>query len=182
MIPEFYARDGQGIPTAWVARMRNSMASLTPRFSADRAVREYTEQHYLPGAATYRERAAEKGAVGRQMVGWRHAMEREWPALRFGEMKVETNGEQHVFEVPVYLNDLDPSAVRVELYAEGVNGDGPVRQEMERGGQFAGAAGGYLFRAPVPDTRPATDYSAHVTPRYTDVAVPLEAARILWQR
>ena len=61
VIPEFYARDEQGIPTAWVARMRNSMASLTPRFSADRAVREYTEQHYLPGAAAYRERAAGKG-------------------------------------------------------------------------------------------------------------------------
>ena len=79
VIPEFYARDGQGIPTAWVARMRNSMASLTPRFSADRAVREYTEQHYLPGAATYRERAADKGAAGRRMVDWQHAMEKGGP-------------------------------------------------------------------------------------------------------
>jgi glycogen phosphorylase len=64
VIPEFYARDAQGIPAAWVARMRKSMASLTPRFSADRAVREYTEQHYLPGAETFRQRAAEKGAAG----------------------------------------------------------------------------------------------------------------------
>ena len=55
VIPEFYARDAQGIPTAWVARMRDSMASLTPRFSANRAVGEYTEQHYLPAAAAYRE-------------------------------------------------------------------------------------------------------------------------------
>ena len=55
-------------------------------------------------------------------------------------MKVETDGEQHVFEVQVYLNDLDPNAVRVELYADGVNGDGPVRQEMERVRQLAGAA------------------------------------------
>ena len=62
-----------GIPTAWVARMRESMARLTPRFSANRAVREYTEQHYLPAAAAYRERAANKGAVGRQMVDWQHA-------------------------------------------------------------------------------------------------------------
>ena len=139
VIPEFYARDGQGIPTAWVARMRNSMASLTPRFSADRAVREYTEQHYLPGAATYRERAADKGAAGSQMVDWQHAME-QMAAMRFGEMKVETNGEQHVFEVQVYLTDLDPNAVRVELYADGVDGDGPVRQEMERVRQLAGAA------------------------------------------
>ena len=59
-------------------------------------------------------------------------MEKEWPALRFGEMKVETNGEQHVFEVQVYLNDLDPNAVRVELYADGVDGAGPVRLEMTR--------------------------------------------------
>lgn len=77
VIPEFYARDGQGILKAWVARMRKSMASLTPRFSADRVVREYTEQHYLPAAAVYRERAADKGAAGRQVVAWQQALERE---------------------------------------------------------------------------------------------------------
>jgi glycogen phosphorylase len=72
--PEFYARDEQGIPTAWVKRMRESMARLTPRFSANRAVREYTEQHYLPAAAAYRERAANKGArhssYPRGCYGW----------------------------------------------------------------------------------------------------------------
>ena len=182
VIPEFYARDRQGIPTAWVARMRKSMSRLTPRFSAGRTMREYTEQHYLPCAATYRARAADKGAMGRQMVVSEHAMEKEWPALRFGEMKVETNGEQHVFEVQVYLNDLDPDAARVELYADGVNGDGPVRQEMECVRQLAGAARGCAYGARVPATRPATDYTARVIPRFTGVAVPLEAARILWQR
>jgi len=30
------------------------MASLTAQFSANRAVREYTEEHYLPAAAAYR--------------------------------------------------------------------------------------------------------------------------------
>jgi glycogen phosphorylase len=49
VIPEFYTRDENGIPTAWIKRMRESMARLTPRFSADRTVREYTEQPYLPG-------------------------------------------------------------------------------------------------------------------------------------
>ncbi len=127
VIPEFYTRDEQGIPSAWVARMRESMARLTPRFSTNRAVREYTEQHYLPAASAYRERAADKGAIGVQMVNWRHALEQKWAALRFGEVKVETRGEQHVFEVQVYLDDLDPKAVRVELYADGVNGGAPER-------------------------------------------------------
>ena len=181
MIPEFYSRDGQGIPTAWVARMRKSMASLTPRFSADRAVREYTEQHYLPRAAAYRERAVDKGAAGRNIVDWRESMEKEWPAMRVGEMKVETNGAQHLFEVEVYLSDADPNAARVELYADGVSGGDPVRLEMERSSQLTGASGGYAYRALAPATRPATDYTARLIPYHTGVAVPLEAAHILWQ-
>jgi starch phosphorylase len=182
VIPEFYARDGHGIPKAWVARMRKSMASLTPRFSADRTVRDYTEQHYIPGAATYRARAANQGAVGRQMVEWQHAMQQAWPALRFGEVTVETNGDRHVFEIPVYLGGLDPSAVRVELYADGVNGDGPVRQEMERIRQLEGAGSGYAYRAGVPAIRPAADYTVRVIPHRAGVAVPMEDARIRWQR
>jgi starch phosphorylase len=182
VIPEFYDRDAQGIPAAWVARMRKSMASLTPRFSADRAVREYTEEHYLPGAAAYLERAADKGAVGRQMVDWKRSLETEWPALRFGAMKIETFGDRHVFEIQVYFNDLDPNVVRVELYADGVNGGGPVRQEMKRMSQLTGTAGGYVYRAQVPTTRPSTDYTARVTPHCDGVGTPLEEGRILWQR
>ena len=61
-------------------------------------------------------------------------------------MKVETRGEQHVFEVQVYLNDLDPKAVRVELYADGVNGGGPVRQEMKLARQQAAADSGHVYQ------------------------------------
>ncbi|MFZ1072858.1 MAG: alpha-glucan family phosphorylase, partial [Verrucomicrobiia bacterium] len=68
VIPEFYNRNDKGIPTAWVARMRESMAQLTPRFSATRAVCEYTEQHYLPAAAARLSRVANHGAVGKHMV------------------------------------------------------------------------------------------------------------------
>jgi starch phosphorylase len=182
VIPEFYARDGQGIPTAWVARMRESMARLTPRFSADRTVREYTEQHYLPAAAAYRERAADKGTVGREIVNWRHALEKEWAELRFGEVKVETDGGRHVFEAQVYLGHLDPNAVRVELYADGVHGGQPVRQEMKRARQMAGASGGHVYSGAVSAARTARDYTVRVIPHRSGVAVPLEAAQILWQQ
>jgi starch phosphorylase len=182
VIPEFYRRNEQGIPTAWVARMRESMARLTPRFSANRTVQEYTEQHYLPTASAYHERAADKGAFGRQMVDWQHSLEQKWATLRFGEVKVETRGEQHVFDVQVYLNDLDPKGVQVELYAEGVNGGSPVRQEMKRVCQLTGASGGTIYNAAVLKDRPATDYTARVIPHCDGVAIPLEGAQILWQR
>jgi starch phosphorylase len=182
VVPEFYTRNEAGIPTVWIARMRESMARLTPRFSADRAVREYTEQHYLPAAAAYRARAAADCALGRQVVAWRHAVEQQWAALRFGAVKVETDTKHHAFEVQLLLDDLAPEAVRVELYADGVNGDGPVRQEMTRVRRLEDTDGGYAYSAQVPATRPATDYTARVIPHHDGVAVPLETTRILWQR
>jgi glycogen phosphorylase len=182
VIPEFYTRDENGIPTAWCARMRESMARLTPRFSTNRAVREYTEQFYLPAAANYRRRAADHGAVGVQLVEWRRAIDRKWAALRFGEMKVETDGGRHAFELQLYLDGLDPEAVRVELYAD-KSGDGsPVRQEMKRARKLVGAKSGYTYRAQAPASRPAADYTARVIPHRDGAAVPLESAQILWQR
>jgi starch phosphorylase len=182
VIPEFYSRDRNGIPLAWVARMRESMARLTPYFSSNRTVRQYTEHYYIPAAVAYRERAAVKGAAGVQVVNWKHSLERKWANLRFGEVRVATNGEQHVFEVQVYLNGLGPDAVRVELYADGLNDGDPVCTEMTRGQQLVGAENGYIFSAQVNAARPASDYTARVIPHRPGVAIPLEAAEILWQK
>lgn len=181
VIPEFYARNKQGIPTAWVTRMRESMARLTAQFSANRAVREYTEQHYIPAAAAYRERAADRGAVGAQIVNWRQTLDQKWATLRFGKVKVVSDEETHGFELELYLGSVDPNSVRVELYADGVDGGGPERQEMMRGLSLT-ESNGYIFNAQVPATRPATDYTARVIPHREGVAIPLENARILWQR
>jgi len=182
VIPEFYNRNEKGIPTAWVARMRESMARLTPRFSADRTVREYTEQHYLPAAAAYLSRVANKGAIGKQMVDWRHSVEQKWATLHFGTVKVETRDGKHIIEVQVSLHGLDPKAVRVELYADGIKGSPPVRQEMTCLHPLADESGGYVYSATVSAARPPIDYTARVMPRCEGVAIPLEDPRILWQR
>ena len=182
VIPEFYNRDRNGIPVAWVARIRESMAHLTTHFSSNRTVRQYTEDYYLPAAAAYRERAADQGKMGAQMVSWRDGLDRGWSNLRFGETKSTQKGDRHLFEVQVYLNGLDPNAVRVELYAEGGNGFAHVRKEMTRGPQLVGAENGYVYGAQVQAKRPAQDYTTRVVPHRAGIAVPLEAAHILWQR
>jgi starch phosphorylase len=182
VIPEFYARNEQGVPTAWVARMRKSMARLTPRFSTNRAVCEYTEQHYLPAATAYRTRAVDKGVTGETIVKWQHALEQHWAALRFGEMKLTMEDGQHIFEVQVYLDEIGADAVRVELFANGIEGSTPERVEMKPVRQLLGVINGYAYHAQVPATRPATDYTARLIPHHYGVAVPLEDAHILWQR
>jgi len=72
--------------------------------------------------------------------------------------------------------------VRVELYADGEKGAGPVCKEMKSHHRPASAPGCSIYSATVSAARPAADYTARVIPHRNGVAVPLEDARILWQR
>jgi starch phosphorylase len=182
VVPEFYTRDEQGIPNAWVNRMRESMARLTPRFSTNRTVGEYTERFYLPMATAYLHRAAANGKIGEAMTNWQRSLDQSWDPIRFGALNIATNGDRHIFEVQVYLDELDPDAVRVELCANNPMGGTPARQEMRRVRRLAGAVGGYVYSAAVSAARPPADYTARVIPCHVGVAIPLEDARILWQR
>jgi starch phosphorylase len=75
---------------------------------------------------------------------------------------------------------LDPNSVRIELYADGANRDGPFLREMERDRQLEGA--GYVYCAQVPAVRASGDYTVRVIPHFSGASVPLEASQILWQR
>ena len=181
VIPEFYDRNENGIPTRWIARMRESMAQLTPRFSADRAVREYTEHHYLPAAKEYLKRVADNGEKGKQIAEQVRILENGWNSMHFGEVKITTSENQHVFDVQVFFNDVDPDFIQVELFADGLNGEVPVITNMEQSKKSGSTAIGYHYSVSVDTMRPATDYTPRVIPRLPGLSVPLETALILWQ-
>ncbi len=48
VVPAFYERDENGLPQRWIAMMKRSIATVGPRFSSDRMVRDYVERAYLP--------------------------------------------------------------------------------------------------------------------------------------
>jgi starch phosphorylase len=45
-----------------------------------------------------------------------------------------------------------------------------------------GALGGYVYGTAVFAVRPQADFTARLIPHHDGVAIPLEDARILWQR
>jgi glycogen phosphorylase len=49
ILPLFHERDNEdGLPRAWLERMKEALATLTPAFSASRMVRDYTVEAYSP--------------------------------------------------------------------------------------------------------------------------------------
>ena len=180
VVPEFYKRDNRGVPVAWVERMRQSMVKLTPRFSANRTVREYVTEHYLPSAAAYNLRSADHCALARGIVDWQHKITKGWATLRFGEVRASSSEGTHLFEAELCLGTLEPSMLGVQLYANATSDEPPLVQEMEPVARRDGGA--VTYRASVPATRSIADYTVRAVPRHPDAAVPLELGAISWQR
>jgi glycogen phosphorylase len=195
IIPEFYDRNGQGIPRRWIARVRESMARLAPQYSTNRMIKDYLERYYLPGAAAYRERTGSRAratgtAAAADIEAWRTLLERHWTEIAFLGYWVETvsgpKSETHSFTVEVDLGRIPPSAVSVELYAEPVEGDVPERHVLTADRVVSGdkrrPGGSYTLRTTLPARRPPGDYTARVVPWHPGALVPLEANHILWYR
>jgi starch phosphorylase len=180
VIPAFYDRDPGGIPKSWVARMRLSMAELTPRFSTNRMVREYVERLYLPAARAYGDRRANGAQKSILLCQWRRSLEARWPLVRFGDLALQEKDGTYTFRVPVCLGGLDPEAVRVQLYAEPRSGGDPEIHPMTRGEEGSDPPGIHSYRARIPARRPATHYTPRVIPAFDGARVPIEANQILW--
>jgi starch phosphorylase len=180
VVTEFYDRDAEGIPRNWLKRLAASMGRLTPRFSSDRMVKEYVERVYLPAATAFEYRAASGARVAHELEAWRKHLAEHWHGLDFGEIRVSQSGSHWSFMVQVYLGELDPSSVQVQLFAEAPHADGPVVVDMLLHHRLPGAANGFVFTALVPADRPAEHFTPRIVPWHADALVPAEECAIHW--
>ena len=164
LIPEFYERDEKGMPSRWLEHIRESMARLTSEFSATRAIREYTENHYLPAASGYHERAAGDSALGVGLLHRQRDIDRHWSTVRLGAVEIETHDGQHFFEVKVCPGALNPDQLRVELYADSVQPGEPALTVMTTHEARAASSNDSIYLAQVSATRRASDYTARIIP------------------
>ncbi|MGO8740141.1 alpha-glucan family phosphorylase [Rhodoblastus sp.] len=180
--PTFYDRDASGIPRAWVARMRRSMTDLTAKYGASRMVREYLDKAYLPAARALHERVADGGAGAKAMAAWSGRLKNAWPNIHIGQPDYVRQADGWEVSVPVYLGEIAPADVRMEIYGEPLSGFAPEVIALSHDGAITGAVGAYFWRGRFPGARPADDYPARVVPSHAGVRTPAEIALIHWQR
>jgi starch phosphorylase len=144
-------------------------------------VREYVNALYVPAAQRYRRRTCDDARLARELARWSAAIEGAWRGVSFGSLDVcaEPNGFR--FTVAVDLGVLEPSSVRVELYADSLATDAAVRAPMEL--VHRGDRGRELTYSAFVDTaRPASHFTPRVVPFHSEACVPAESQQILWQR
>jgi starch phosphorylase len=182
VVPEFYDRPANGLPTRWLARMRNSMSQLTSAFSAGRAIREYTEGHYLAAASSFASRSAEGNTLGLELNRWKQNIEQHWMELNILRTEAETLDGQHHFRSWVVCGTLDQKSFQVEVYASPLTGETSPAHTMSLCADCSQMSGTQTYAVQLAADRPIADYTVRIIPFHSAAAVPLEAQQILWQR
>jgi len=99
------------------------------------------------------ERIAHGAQVARELHTWQKALEQHWSKIHFGRVQVQNKGELCNFEAQVYIGDLDPDFIAVQIYADPLDRHDAMCQSLTRGEELPGTVNGYLYRGAVPATR-----------------------------
>ncbi len=182
IVPEFYDRDVEGLPRAWLARIRRSMSVLTPAFSGTRMIREYVEKAYVPLTKTLRARLAGDCGLARTMRGWSEDLQHHWSSLHIGEPTIVGIDGRWRYSVPIFMGEISPASVHIELFADAREDKPPEVILLHQEQAIPGTANGYIYAGDVAATRSSEDYTVRIVPYHPDAYIPSELPLIAWQQ
>lgn len=118
--PMFYDRDADGIPRAWVQRMKASIAAFAPVYNTSRMVAEYADTAYARAAASWG-RLRESGlAMAREQAAWLARVRAAWNEVKVCDVE-DDGGEERPAGNPVRVvvqvhpGPLSPDDLRVDI-------------------------------------------------------------------
>ena len=134
VVPLFYAREADGLPRGWIQRMKRSLKLLSPAFSTNRMLWEYSERYYVPAARCYERMSRDGLAKAREVAAWKSVVERGWAGVKVesveeGRSGAHRVGEGFILAATVRLGEVSPKDVAVEAY----HGPLDATREVRRG-------------------------------------------------
>ncbi len=188
ILPLFYDRGPDGLPRAWVERMKASMASVCPEFNTDRMVHEYAKRFYHPCAYRWQILSENDFAKAKELASWKAYIKEHWQSIRIYNVEMEetseiTVGSQIGVTAHVHLNALKPDDVAVEIYQGLVDPQGNIvdAKIVLMNGTADNGDGNYTFEGKLPCNGSGLHgYSVRILPRHKDLSDPHELGLVLW--
>ena len=133
ILPMYFGRGEDGLPSEWLERVRNCIRKISPQFNAQRMIREYMHRLYEPAyqaALAYREDGYKNS---REKAKWATKVQDAWNQVCFIDMgprpeSLLTSGQELPFRVTVDLAGLEPADVRVEALVGVVSATGMLER------------------------------------------------------
>jgi starch phosphorylase len=188
IVPLFYARGADGLPHAWISRIKTAMRTLCPFFNSNRMVRQYVEECYMPSLARYSSLTENRLERARALAAWKVRLQSSWPSLKIVEVEASEQQDLKVRDTLTVcawldLGQLTPDDVEVELYQGQLDADGeilwPNPIPMIPTGQTRGTQ--YEFAGKIHfQTSGRHGYTVRVLPNHPDLGDPFKQGLILW--
>ena len=188
VVPLFYERDDDGVPTGWTATVKASLARLCPEVTAARMLREYTTEYYEPAAARSEAMRADGDERAKALVRWKRHLFRAWPSVAVGHSAHEAvtadHGVTYRVQVQVTLGDLEPGDVAVELLHGPVDPDDELRSPATTAMGVVGPGdrpGWLRYEAEVVFPHSGNfGYTVRVVPDHPDVRTYAHLGKVAW--
>ena len=183
--PLFHDRGADGIPHAWLDRVRASLTTLSPLVASTRMLRDYVEGYYRPADHANRLMSADDDTA-RQYVNWSRHVAQGWPNITLshavcdgepvGEGTRVLAGEEFRVCVDAELGTLADEDVRVEVIVGELDDDGELfgatTHVMEHQGRGR-------YSATIRTDRPGDlGYAVRVVPRHLLLAHPAQTGLV----
>ncbi len=183
IVPLFYARGSDGVPTGWVDRMKHNWASLGPFVTAARMVRDYTTELYEPAAADARRAFADNAAAAKDLAGWKQRVRAAWPGVKVLDVSADTEaareGDQRNVFARVDLAGLSASDVSVQLLHGPIDSTGSFIGIPDVAVLDAEDDGGYRGAYNVGEAGPY-GITVRALPAHDHLVSPVELGIIAW--
>ena len=119
VVPLYYQRDEQGVPRGWLARSKDAIKTVSPRFNASRMVKDYVTRYYAPASERAAEMAAANFEAAADLAKWREHVSSSWRSVALSAQAVDDgvrrSGEELSLEAEFQPHDLGDSEVCVEV-------------------------------------------------------------------
>ena len=185
VVPTYYARDEDGVPVAWMRRAAAAIATVTPRFNAQRMVRDYVERYYQPASARG-EAFANDPTLAADLAAWRALVAEHWSTVQLHARAVPDAalgvGDSVTFEATLYPHGLAGTQLVVEV-VYGLERDGLQRGLHRVAMQLEERLpdGGERYRASFePEISGRVAYGVRVMASHAALASPFDGHAIRW--
>jgi glycogen phosphorylase len=187
--PAFYERSADGLPHLWLEKMQTSLKSLCYFFNTNRMVQQYVTSSYLPANSRTNELRADSMRPARELASWRRKLQASWPEVRIELLETDhrtemLSGSDLQAKARVYLADLSPEDVSVELYIGPVDAEGQLRhaETVQMQLDQSGSDNWYLFSvtANVNTSSGRQGYTIRVVPKHKHLVTPFMPGCIHW--
>jgi starch phosphorylase len=186
IVPMFYTRGADGLPRAWIRRMKRSISTLVPVFNTNRMVAEYSTRCYVPSQRR-REALTENGMAGaKELAAWRKRVVGEWGQVRIESVDAPVADPHRVgatipVSVKVNLGSVKPGDVEVQLCYGLIDAMGEVADPKVLSLSPGTADRVTTFAGSLPcGASGQFGFGVRVLPRHANLANPFEPGLVTW--